>query len=429
MTSGRIRAAIGVAIGVVMLLGVAGCGNGSSGSKGKTTLTFWGRNNDINPTLASRFNASHGNLEVKLTTVPDDQYVNKLGSAVRGGSAPDIVGFDDINGPLFAATSVLQDITSRVNALPFKNVLDVGQMNLSTYQGKIYATPHVGGPSMLMYNKGLFKKAGLDPDKPPANWAEIEADSKKITALGGGVYGYSLPGDCGGCMIYTVSPLIWASGGKMMTEPGPDQQTSFNPPAVAEALSFYRRLWVEKQVAPADKSETGATWGQNFANGKVGIWVGTPQQIPTAQKAGVDVGIAPIPGKNGDFSTFHGGDLLGISAGSKHPDDAWTFITWALEKDQQLLNTKATLAPIRSDILTSDFSKRYPYIAAEVEASRKGDAERSVAASAISNDANGPWLTAVSQIVFSGADPAKALAAADASAKKLIEQAYAGIGG
>src|SRR5919198_3677273 len=105
MTSGRIRAAIGVAIGVVMLLGVAGCGNGSSGSKGKTTLTFWGRNNDINPTLASRFNASHGNLEVKLTTVPDDQYVNKLGSAVRGGSGPHIVGLHDIKRALVAPPS------------------------------------------------------------------------------------------------------------------------------------------------------------------------------------------------------------------------------------------------------------------------------------------------------------------------------------
>lgn len=427
MISRKVKAASGLAIAVAMLV-VAGCG-GSGKSSGPVTLTFWGRNNDINPTLVARFNASHKNIQVKLTTVPDDQFVNKLGAAVRSRSAPDIVGLDDINGPLFAASNILQDITSRVNALPFKNVLDVGQLELSTYQGKIYAVPHVGGPSMLLYNKGLFKRAGLDPSKPPANWAEIEADAKKITALGGGVYGYSMPGNCGGCMIYTVSPLIWASGGSMMTEPGPDQKTTFDTPQVAEALSFYRRLWVEKLVAPADKAETGATWGQNFAAGKVGIWVGTPQIIPTAQKNGIDVGIAPIPGKNGDFSTFHGGDLLAISVDSKHPDDAWTFITFALDKDQQLLNTTATLAPIRSDMLTDAFRKQYPFIAAEVEASTKGTAERSVAASAISNDANGPWLTAVSQIVFGGADPHQALAAADVQARKLIEQAYASIGG
>jgi multiple sugar transport system substrate-binding protein len=429
MRSRRRRAAAGMALAVAMLLGLAACGGDDNQAGGKTVLTMWGRNNDINPDLVARFNASHPDIEVQLTTVPDDVYVNKLGSAVRGRSAPDIVGFDDINGPLFAASNILQDITDRVEALPFKDVLSAGQMKLSTYQGKVYATPHVSGPSMLIYNKGLFKQAGLDPEKPPTNWAEIEAYSRKITALGGGVYGYSIPGACGGCMIYTVTPLIWASGGAIMTEPGPDQQTTFNTPEVAEALTFMRKLWVDKQIAPADRSESGATWGQNFANGKVGIWLGTPQQIPTAEKAGVDVGIAPIPGKDGGFSTFEGGDLLGISTGSQHPEEAWTFIAWALEKEQQLLNTKATLAPVRSDILTDEFREQYPFIAAEIEATKNGDAERSVAANAISNDANGPWMTAVSRIVFSGADPQQALAAADESAKQLIEQAYAGIGG
>ena len=66
--------------------------------------------------------------------------------------------------------------------------------------------------SALFYNKDLFTKAGLDPNKPPTSLAEIRTYADKITALGGGVTGYYLPGNCAGCNIFTVGPLMWASG-------------------------------------------------------------------------------------------------------------------------------------------------------------------------------------------------------------------------
>ena len=69
--------------------------------------------------------------------------------------------------------------------------------------------------SALFYNKDLFEKAGLDPNKPPTSLAEIREYADKITALGGDVKGYFLPGSCAGCNIFTVGPLMWASGGKI----------------------------------------------------------------------------------------------------------------------------------------------------------------------------------------------------------------------
>ena len=69
--------------------------------------------------------------------------------------------------------------------------------------------------SALFYNKDLFEKAGLDPNKPPTSLAELRAYADKITALGGDVKGYFLPGSCAGCNIFTVGPLMWASGVKI----------------------------------------------------------------------------------------------------------------------------------------------------------------------------------------------------------------------
>ena len=52
-----------------------------------------------------------------------------------------------------------------------------------TYQGKIWAMPFLEDTFMLLYNKTLFKQAGLDPNKPPATWEEMRADADKLTKV------------------------------------------------------------------------------------------------------------------------------------------------------------------------------------------------------------------------------------------------------
>ena len=85
-------------------------------------------------------------------------------------------------------------------------------MTVGTYDGRLYGVPLYADVSALFYNKDLFEKAGLDPTKPPTSLAELREYADKITALGGDVKGYFLPGSCAGCNIFTVGPLMWASG-------------------------------------------------------------------------------------------------------------------------------------------------------------------------------------------------------------------------
>ena len=37
----------------------------------------------------------------------------------------------------------------------------------------------------LPYNRDLFQKAGLDPDKPPTTWDEVAQDAKTISEKSG----------------------------------------------------------------------------------------------------------------------------------------------------------------------------------------------------------------------------------------------------
>ena len=60
-----------------------------------------------------------------------------------------------------------------------------------TKDGKLYSMPYNSSTPIFYYNKDAFKKAGLDPEKPPRTWPEVEAYARKIIAAGGAKCGFS----------------------------------------------------------------------------------------------------------------------------------------------------------------------------------------------------------------------------------------------
>ena len=65
---------------------------------------------------------------------------------------------------------------------------------------------------MLFYNKDLYKKAGLDPGKPPSTLKEMAEHARTIRdKLGGKDYGTFFGGNCPGCFVFTFWPSVWFS--------------------------------------------------------------------------------------------------------------------------------------------------------------------------------------------------------------------------
>ncbi|MFF9100940.1 ABC transporter substrate-binding protein [Streptomyces rubrogriseus] len=405
--------------------GLSACSSGSDDG-GVVTLNWWARIGDGQKELAEAFNATHDDIKIKLTQLPDDQYVNKVGTGVRSSNGPDVLDFDVANAPLFAANGVLADISSRVDSLPYKDSLNPGMAKVAAYDGKTYSVPFNAGPSFVLYNKTLFKKAGLDPNKPPKTWADIKNAATKVRALGKDIYGFDIPGACGGALSYTVQPFIWASGGTTMTEANSEQTTTYaSSPQVAKTFGLYRDMWKAGVVSPRAETTDCATWGQEWQAGKVGMIVAGAWMVAPAEKSGAEVGYFPIFGENGGESTFAGGNNAGITTSSDNQDAAWTFVSWLLDKEQQLTMSKANgQAPVRSDINVEDT----PLVALQQQVGEKSNAPDSIAANALQLSATSPWLSAFQQIVFQGKDTEKALKQADSASKDLIEQAYQQVG-
>jgi len=367
-------------------------------------LSLWSRDadKDLVGALANAWNSTHQN-QIEVTIIPTDQFIPKFGTAIAGGTAPDIIAIDLIYVPAFAAAGQMTDITDLAQALPFLNKLSPSHVRLATYQKRIYALPFSAEASVLVWNKGLFKKAGLNPDKPPTNWDEIYQDAKKITALGEGNYGFYFSGVCAGCNAFTFMPLIWASGGDVLS--ADYSQPTLTNPAVKAALEFYHKLWAENLIPEGAKVDTGTDFFNAFPTGKIGMIGSGAFAISILKKdhPEIEFGITYLPGQKGGKASFAGGDSIGVPKGSQHVKEAFEFIKWSLSDDVQLQQfAKNNQLPVRTDLARNKYFDADPRLTTNAQAMAMGRTPYSVHYNDLFNDPNGPWLAMIETAVFEG---------------------------
>jgi len=410
----KLAAALAVAAAATATL--AGCASASPpvntstpsfGNNATGTVVFWARSDTITAAtpLVKEFNATHPHLKVVMDSIQDTQAVTELATAIRGHAAPDLVDLNDIYMPIFTQLDAFVNLTNLVKQLPYDKSLSPGHLALATYDNRIYGVPYLADLSVLWINKTLFTKAGLNPDSPPKNFAQILADARKINALGDGISGFSFAGDCSGCLGFTALPNIWAAGSNVIRGALNHQAATVAGNATVTALlNLYRTIWTEHLAPASDLTDTGATWGTDFAAGKVGIFPGgfgtVILEVPAAKRSQfTDVA---LPGPNGGYATFDGGDDLAIPEGAQNASGAWEFMKWILAIKQQDELPAYGYTPVRSDALTPAFEKANPLDVVALKALAHGVAPATTAYNSIFNQAGGPWLTMFDTAVFNG---------------------------
>ena len=393
---------------------LAGCASASApvnvaapgfGDDATGTVVFWARSDTITAAtpLVKEFNATHPHLQVVMDSIQDTQAVTELATAIRGHAAPDLVDLNDIYMPIFTQLDAFVSLTSAIAALPYAKDLSPGHLALATYANRIYGVPYLADLSVLWINKTLFKRAGLNPADPPRTFAEILTDARKINSLGHGISGFSFAGDCSGCLGFTALPDIWAAGSNVIRGPV-DHQTAEvqGNAAVSSLLAFYRTIWSEHLAPQSDLTDTGATWGLDFAAGTVGIFPGgygtVINEVPAAKRSQFED--VPLPGPTGGYATFDGGDDLAIPTGAKNASGAWEFMKWVLAIKQQDELPSFGYTPVRSYALTPAFERANPLDVVALRALAHGVAPATTAYNSIFNQAGGPWLTMFDTAVF-----------------------------
>jgi multiple sugar transport system substrate-binding protein len=383
------------------------------------TITVWARDaqQGFMKQLVDLYNQNH-EVQAKVTVIPGSSFVQKLGTAASSGSGPDVASIDLVFAPYFAQAGALEDITDMSSKLPYKDALSPSHRRMSEFEGSTYALPFTAEASAMYYNKDLFKKAGLDPEKPPASYAEIREAAKKIRGLGDDYYGFTFAGACGGCNVFEFTPHIWASGGDVLSEDG--KQAKLDSPQVTEALQMYRDMWTDGSIPSAAKNDAGTQQIPLFTSGKVGMTPLGAFAIPTMEKSKVDFGVTPIPGKEGEFSSFAGGDVISVISGTKNKAGAEDFVKWATDQEAQGFLAKNGSVPVRTDLVGSIYSNQGEAYKVFGDLMGIGRTPYSVVENPIFNDNNGPWVKMINDAVFGG-DIAGAQQTGQKAAQSLID--------
>ncbi|MFH8467080.1 ABC transporter substrate-binding protein [Streptomyces sp. NPDC017991] len=382
--------------------GAGGGGAGAGDARGTddgASLTMWTRaaTRPQSEALVEAYNASHEN-KVELTVVPTDDYQAKVGAAAGSKDLPDLFASDVVFVPNYTSSGLFADLTERIDALPFADDLAPSHIKAGTYEDRKYVVPHTLDLSVLFYNKDLYRKAQLDPEKPPADLAEWDRQARAVDKLGGGVDGTFFGGNCGGCGVFTWWPSIWAAGDEVLNKEGTGATLDS---ATAKQVYATYRDWVRDDiVAPGARDETGTTWTGVFPKGKVGV-MPMPSTTLGLMPEDLDLGVAPIPGPDGGGSTFVGGDAIGISATSKSTDQAWNFLAWSLDDKAQIDVVAAHKDVVaRTDLASNKHSRTDPRLVTINHLVADGRTPYALKFGQTFNDPNGPWLTLMRDAVF-----------------------------
>jgi len=256
----------------------------------------------------AEFEAENPNitLEPRAETWDAQTFQAKL----AGGTLPTVMGvsltysYELINdGQLPDMTPYLEelDMVDELNPLALKNVQDD--------EGRIYAIPTGLFSVGLAYNRDLFEKAGLDPDKPPTTWDEVRTSAKAISDSSPGVAGYAqlTTNNTGGWMLTTMT---YGMGGEIQDQAGTKAVMGEETTEALQALHDMR--WEDNSMGDQflyDQDEVR----QAFAAGKVGIVMQAPDLYrPVTIDYGMDpshVGVGALPQSNGENGTLTGGTL------------------------------------------------------------------------------------------------------------------------
>ncbi|WP_433376639.1 ABC transporter substrate-binding protein [Actinoplanes sp. CA-142083] len=408
---------------VAAMIGVAGCSQGddspdstagqnvaattSCASKGG--LTMWersGGNKEMVDMLVAAWNAKNPDCAVKLTYIPHTEMVGKIAQGIASGQVPDLMGMDLIYAPQFEKAQQLVDLTDRIKSWPELATASKGHMTVATYEDHLYGVPLYADVSALFYNKDLFSKAGLDPEKPPTSLPELRAYADKITALGGDIKGYYLPGNCAGCNIFTVGPLMWASGAKIEAA-GPGDEPLVGD-GVKQVLQFERDMVKAGNVHDGDRTENGETFHLQFGSGKVGM-MGTGNfniTLARQQNPSMKFGVALLPGMEpGKYASFIGGDLVVVPKGSKRVNDAVNFMKFLLSDEVQVeVYAKALNLTTRSDMVDNKYFKAEPLVQDVAKALTVGRTPYTLTFFEQINSPQGPWLKMLQRAYYSDDD-------------------------
>jgi len=182
-------------------------------------------------------------------------------------------------------------------------------MKNSQTGGKTWGIPFQRSTIVLYWNKEAFKEAGLDPNKPPATWAEQVEMARKLTKrdASGNVSQWGIQVPSSGFPYWLFQGFTTQNDVLLMNEAG--NETYYDKPAVVEALSYWVDLSQKHKVMAPGVIEWGTTPKDFFEKKTAMMWTTTGNLTNVRNNAKFEFGVAMLPAGRRRGSPTGGGNF------------------------------------------------------------------------------------------------------------------------
>ncbi|MAC78304.1 MAG: ABC transporter substrate-binding protein [Rhodobacteraceae bacterium] len=310
----------------------------------------------------------------------------------------------------FAEFGLIEPIpmTDEEKATYYPNVV-----NTVTYKGEQWGIPVAFSTKALYWNKDLFAEAGLDPETPPATWDEVIADAKAVTDNTDAA-GFGLVAKTFDNTMHQFLHWVYTNNGQVIDADG---NIVIDSPQVLEALQAYKDLVPYSEEGPTayEQNEVRAI----FLDGGVAMMHASIGAVSRLADTDINWGVANLPlGPEAQGpGTLLITDSLAVFSGTGVEEQAISlakFLTAPAAQEEYDLN--AGLTPLRPSATIDALVAEKPYWAPYIDGIEFGGPEPLFTDYRAFQNI---MIDMVQSVVTGAAEPADALAKADAELKEL----------
>lgn len=373
--------------------------------------------------LIEQFEAENPDITVKHTHFPYAQYRTKIAAAVMAGQGPDVVQLYYGWLPDFLKAGLLEPLPA--------DVFDPAKIDEEYFpivqrmkvDGEYYGLPTAVRSLAMFYNKDLFEKAGLDPESPPATYAELVEAAKAVAEhdsagnlLVAGITATPVAQDA----HWWREVLVRQHGGQPYSDDG--KTVTYNTPEGAAALHDYTDMFmVHDATQYGFMNESQAS----FAAQRAGILIDGSFRIGAVQEMeGLNWGVAPLPTQNDVSSNYASYWVNGITRGTEGEEleASLKFLEFITRPEaMQLWLEVVGELPARPEVALTEENLADPVYGPFLEGLKGAQTTEFVNESAQRQI----WLDMIDRINIGGVSVEDSLAQAAEAEQKLLDEFYA----
>jgi multiple sugar transport system substrate-binding protein len=340
------------------------------------------------------FRAKYPQIKIDIvSTAGIIDFIQKLNTLAAGNQAPDVIMMGGEWVPVYAKQGVFQPLDPFIEKTPDFRKDDYlpAVMEGLSYEGQLWGLPKDVNVNVLYYNKSAFDEAGLAYPSADWTWDDLLSAAQALTKRSGGRterYGFAAPAPW---------TFIWQNGGEVFDRDIEPTRVRIGEPEAVEALEFYFGLSSKYHVSPTPAEVQQTPLTDLFAAGRLAMYQeGRGPTIPFQSIRDFEWGIAPLPHQKVRASILNWAGWC-LSAQSKAPDAAWTFIRWlASDEGERIFVRGGNALPgvlslvgdpdlgiqeaftesmdyARPSFASSKFAQMYPVLMAEVQGIATGE--------------------------------------------------------